>query len=225
MSPQITCASCGTASDGAFCRQCGARLATSTRHPGDRRAWRVAGIVSVVAVAGVVFGVARSDPPGAPPAMANAGSAPVNVVPLPDLSSMGPEERFAQLFDRLMRAGAEWDSATVASLSPLAVAAYADLDSVDADTRFHAGLIAIQIGNFQGAHALADTLEAKDPGHLFGPILKGALARLEGDTLKYQEALDQFRRRAEKELARADRPEYVEHRQLLNDVQQAAETP
>ena len=114
-----------------------------------------------------------------------------------------------------MRAGAEWDSATVASLSPLAVDAYAQLDSVDADTRFHAGLIAIQIGNFPGAHALADTLEARDPGHLFGPILVGALARLEGDTAAYRQALVAFRARADAELARTDRPEYIEHQQLL----------
>ncbi len=104
------------------------------------------------------------------------------------------------------------------------MAAYADLDSVDADTRFHAGLIAIQIGNFKGAHALADTLEARDPGHLFGPILVGALARLEGDTVAYRQALDRIRERAPSELARTDRPEYVEHRQLLTEVQQAAET-
>jgi hypothetical protein len=123
-----------------------------------------------------------------------------------------------------MRAGAEWDSATVASLSPLAAEAYAQLDSVDADTRFHAGLIAIQIGNFPGAHALADTLEARDPGHLFGPVLLGALARLEGDTAEYRRALDLFRQRADRELARTDRPEYVEHQQLLTEVQRAAET-
>jgi hypothetical protein len=156
--------------------------------------------------------------------MANAGNAAAGIAPLPDLSALSPEERFAELFDRLMRAGTAWDSATVAALSPLAVAAYAELDSVDADTRFHAGLIAIQIGNFEGAHALADTLETRDPGHLFGPILVGALARLEGDTAAYRRALDRFRARAPDELARTDRPEYVEHRQLLTEVQQAAET-
>ena len=95
---------------------------------------------------------------------------------------------------------------------------------MDADTRFHAGLIAIQIGNFPGAHALADTLEARDPGHLFGPILVGALARLEGDTAAYRQALVAFRSRADTELARTDRPEYVEHQQLLAEVRQAAET-
>ena len=189
----------------------------------NRRAWLFAWLVAAAAVSAVVIGVVRGAPAPAVPAMASAGGRPAGV-PLPDLGSMSPEERFATLFDRLMRAGAEWDSATVASLSPLAVEAYAQLDSVDADTRFHAGLIAIQIGNFPGAHALADTLETRDPGHLFGPILVGALARLEGDTAAYRQALRQFRLRAGTELARTDRPEYVEHQQLLAEVRQAAET-
>jgi hypothetical protein len=183
----------------------------------------VAWVLAAAAVAAVVAGVMWGAPEPSVPAMAGAAGRPV-AVPLPDLEGLSPEERFATLFDRLMRAGAEWDSATVASLSPLAVEAYSRLDSVDADTRFHAGLIAIQIGNFPGAHALADTLEARDPGHLFGPILVGALARLEGDTATYRRALAEFRSRAGAELARTDRPEYVEHQQLLAEVRQAAET-
>jgi hypothetical protein len=224
MAPTVHCAECGTRSDGAYCQQCGAPLGGRQGHPRDRRAWVVAGILASAAVVGVATLVARGAPGPSVPAMANAGGRPAAVAPLPDLSSLGPHERFARLFDRLMRAGAEWDSATVASLSPLAVEAYAELDSVDADTRFHAGLIAIQIGNFPGAHALADTLEARDPGHLFGPILVGALARLEGDTAAYRRALVQFRERAPQELARNDRPEYIEHQQLLAEVQRAAET-
>jgi hypothetical protein len=224
MAPTHRCGGCGTRSDGAFCEQCGTSLGGRASRPDDRRAWLVAWLLAAAAVAAVVVAVLRGTPHSPAPEMANTGSKPPGVVPLPELSSLGPDERFARLFDRLMRAGAEWDSATVASLSPLAVEAYARLDSVDADTRFHAGLIAIQIGNFPGAHALADTLEARDPGHLFGPILVGALARLEGDTTAYRRALAEFRSRADAELARTDRPEYVVHQQLLTEVQRAAET-
>ena len=223
MASTVRCAGCGTPSDGAFCEECGTPLDRRGSRAKNRRAWLVAWTLAAAAVAAVVAGVIWGAPEPVVPAMAGAGARPV-AAPLPDLASLSPEERFATLFDRLMRAGAEWDSATVASLSPLAVEAYAQLDSVDADTRFHAGLIAIQIGNFPGAHALADTLEARDPGHLFGPILVGALARLEGDTAAYRQALVEFRARADAELARPDRPEYVEHQQLLAEVRQAAET-
>ena len=155
---------------------------------------------------------------------AGAGVAPAAGFPdLSGLASLPPAERFAEVFDRMMRAGAEGDSMTVAHLSPMAAAAYAELDSVDADTRFHAGLIAIQTGDFAGARALADSIEALAPGHLFGPILTGALARLDGDTAGFNAAVRLIRRRADGELARTDRPEYVEHAQLLTEVRQAAE--
>lgn len=224
MAPTRSCPRCGTRADGAFCAQCGAVVRGTGSRPQDRRTWVIAWLVAAAAVGAVVLGVVRSKPAIVTPDMANAGNVAPGAVPLPDLRGMGPAERFAVLFDRLMRAGNVYDSATVAALSPLAVAAYAELDSVDADTRFHAGLIAIQIGNFAGARALADTLEARDPGHLFGPVLDAALARLEGDTTAYRQALGRFLALAPGELARSDRPEYVEHQQLLADVQQAAET-
>jgi len=222
MAPTAGCTRCGTPSDGAFCPNCGAALRPGAVRARERRVWLIAWLVAAAAVGAVVTGVARNRPEAG--AAAGPGAGAIEPATLPDLHTLGPAERFAALFDRLMRAGAEWDSATVAALSPLAVAAYAALDSVDADARFHAGLIAIQTGNFPGAHALADSLEAHDPGHLFGPILDGALARLEGDTAAYQQALARFRERAGPERARTDRPEYVEHQQLLNEVQQAAET-
>ena len=62
------------------------------------------------------------------------------------------------------------------------------------------------------------------PPQKLGPILVGALARLEGDTAAYRQALVAFRSRADTELARTDRPEYVEHQQLLAEIRQAAET-
>lgn len=224
MSPSRACTGCGALSDGAFCPECGLPKEGRRNRSAERRAWLLAWLLAGTAVAAVVFGVARRTPRPTVPDMANAGGRPAGVAQVPELGSLSPRERFARLFDRLMRAGAEWDSTTVASLSPLAMQAYSQLDSVDTDTRFHAGLIDIQIGNFAGAQALADTIEARDPGHLFGPILEGALARLEGDTVAFQKALAQFRQRAPGELARDDRPEYVEHQQLLTEVQQAAET-
>lgn len=221
MALTVRCAGCGTRTDGVFCPQCGRPLADRHR---ERRAWLVAGLVAVAAVAVVTLMVRRGAPAPVVPAMGSAAGGTGAVAAQPDLATLAPAERFAWLFDRMMRAGPEGDSATVGRLAPLALAAYGQLDSLDADTRFHAALIDIQIGNFAGARALADTIEARDPGHLFGPIIVGALAKLEGDSAGFTRALARFRQRADGELARGDRPEYTEHATLLNEVRNAAET-
>lgn len=225
MAPTVRCAECGTPSAGAFCRRCGRPLKAPSAGRRDRRAWAVAGALCVASVAAVALLISGGPPAPAAPAMANAGGAVPAATALEAVDSLSPRGRFDGLFDRLMRAGAEGDSATVSHLAPQAVAAYAALDTVDADARFHAGLIAIQTGNLAGARALADTIEAGNPGHLFAPILRGAVARLTGDAEGFRRALTDFRRRAGSELARADRPEYLEHHQLLTEVQQASEIP
>ncbi|HEX5004193.1 MAG TPA: hypothetical protein VFV65_02700 [Gemmatimonadales bacterium] len=223
MPPTVRCAGCGTHSAGAYCPQCGRPLTPAKAAPRDRWAWAVAGALSVTAVGAVLLLVRGGAPAPVVPAMSNPGGEARAAGPIAAPDTLTPRVRFEQLFDRLMRAGAEGDSSTVAALAPTAVAAYARLDRVDADARFHAGLIALQIGNLAGAEALADTIEAGAPGHLFPPILRGAAARLDGDTAGFRRALAEFRQRAATELARADRPEYLEHRQLLTEVQQASE--
>ena len=224
MAPVVRCAACGTPVEGLFCSQCGRPLAGQPRRLRERRAWAVAVLLAVAAVASVVALVRGGAPEAVVPAMGNAGSRGAELIPPAELAALPPRERFDRVFDRMMRAGAEGDSTTVATLSSVALAAYAEIDSVNADDRFHAGLIAIQTGDFPGARAVADTLEREAPGHLFGPILLGAVAGLEHDSTALRRAFDLFRARADRELARTDRPEYSEHRQLLMQFQQAAET-
>jgi hypothetical protein len=190
----------------------------------DRLPWVVAGVLSVVLVGLVVLRVVRGTPAAEVPQMANAGNAGTTTAAPPDISALSPRERFDRLFDRLMRAGAEGDSVTIVNFSPMALSAYAQLDSVDADAQFHAALIDIQVGDFAGARALADTIELRNPGHLFGPILLGTIAGLSADTAGKRAAFATFLERYDRQIARTDRPEYLDHRQLLNEFKQAAET-
>jgi len=243
-----TCPACGARSDGPFCTACGgpvgSRGCTGCRTPlrpgarycshcgldqrtpppagADRLPWLVAGLLCVALVGLVVLRVVRGTPAPAAPQMANAGNQGVAGA-APDISAMSPRERFDRLFDRLMRAGAEGDSVTIVNFSPMALGAYAQLDSVDADARFHAALIDVQVGDFAGAKALADSIEQHDPGHLFGPILLGTVAGLSADSVGRRAAYAAFRANYDRELAR-NRPEYLDHRQLLTEFQQAAET-
>jgi len=249
-SPAATCPACGARTGGPFCPACGApvgpRPCRDCRAPlkagarychrcgadqqatpaqaGDRRPWIVAGTLTVVLVGLVVLRVLRGTPAPAAPQMANAGNEAATGGAAPDISALTPRERFDRLFDRLMRAGAEGDSATVVNFSPMALGAYAQLDSVDTDARFHAALVEIQIGDFAGARALADTIEQREPGHLFGPILLGTLAGLTNDSAGKRSAFAAFLAGYDREMARTDRPEYLDHRQLLTEFKQAAET-
>ena len=248
------CPDCGAAAEGAFCARCGQSLTPaacphcqvtvrpearfchrcgeplamqSARSGGDRLPWIVAGACTVGLVALVLFKVMRDAPAPVVPQMGNVGapSAGIGSAATTDISQMTPRERFDRLFDRLMRAGAEGDSITIVNFSPMALGAYAQLDSteIDADARFHAALVSIQIGDFAGALALADTMERRDPTHLFVPVLRGTIAGLSGDTTARNRQFAAFLRHFDAETARKDRPEYLDHPQLMTEFKKEAE--
>ena len=94
-----------------------------------------------------------------PPAMATA-SASQNGGPAPDISNMTPRERFNRLYNRVMQAAQSGDEATVSRFTPMALAAYAQLDTIDSDARYHAALLKVHTGNVAESRALADTILA-----------------------------------------------------------------
>ena len=80
-----------------------------------------------------------------------------------------------------MRAAEAGDQATVEQFSPMARMAYAQLDSVDADARYHMAMLYLHTGGVPEAKAVVDTLLQKSPGHLFGYMLQGSIARFSQD--------------------------------------------
>ena len=64
---------------------------------------------------------------------------------------MTPRERFDRLFNRIMEAGQQGDTAQVARFTPMALGAYAQLDTFDADARYHAAVLHLQVGRIAGA--------------------------------------------------------------------------
>src|SRR5262249_54956783 len=77
----------------------------------------------------------------------------------PDLSRMSPRERFDRLWDRVMRAAEGQANDTGTMFTPMALAAYGQLDSVDTDARLHPAMIHVAVGELAAAKALADTIE------------------------------------------------------------------
>ena len=95
---------------------------------------------------------------------------------------MTPQERFDRLFNRIMEAAGRQDSAEVERFTPMALGAYQQLESRNADSRYHAAVLHLQVGNFAAARALADTILSQSPAHLFGYVVRGEVAKLQGDS-------------------------------------------
>ena len=215
-----------------FCHRCGQSVPAAGPVPpagqSDRRAWLVAGTVCVLLVAGIAYQVSSDAPEPAAPDMANAGSsaggaaASGPVGRAPDISSMTPRERFDRLYDRIMRAASRSDSGEVRRFTPMAIGAYHQLEARDADARYHAAMLQTQVGEFPAAIALADTILAEAPGHLFGYLVRGEVAGLRNDTAGRAQAGREFLKRYEGEL-KTGRVEYLEHKPALDEFKREAE--
>jgi hypothetical protein len=247
--PVPTCASCGAASSGPFCAECGA--STSGRTCGsckaalsgtarfchrcgqpaaggasaqtDRNAWLVVAAITVLTIG--LTTAKLLDGGAAAPAIAemgNAGNASAGgVVRAPDISQLSPRERFDRLFERVVSAAERQLPDTVLFFAPMALNAYGQLAQVDADARYHAAMIHLVVGEYGPARALADTILAETPGHLFGTLIRGEIAEAGGDAAALTTSYAAFRAAWDPEMA-AGRPEYAEHRAVLEDFRNRA---
>lgn len=215
-----------------FCHRCGQPVGRTAALPvaqaSDRKAWLAAGTICVLLVAGIAYKV-WSDTPEPPAAdMANAGSSAGVTAsggpagPAPDISAMTPRERFDRLYNRIMQASERNDSAEVERFTPMALGAYQQLDSRDADARYHAAVLQMQVGNFPAARALADTIVKESPGHLFGYVIRGTAARFQSDPATLAQARRDFLSHYEAEM-RSKRVEYLEHQPVLEEFKRDAE--
>jgi len=223
------CPGCGAAlSAGArFCRGCGGGVgagatpaASAPPGPADRRPWIVAGTAMAAVLALLLFTVARSEP-GLPPPAAEEG-APGGDVAVPDISQMTPRERFDRLYQRVLSASQLGDEATVTRFTPMALAAFQMLDSVDTDARYHAAVLRVHTGDADAARALGDTIVAREPTHLFGYMARGTSARWRKDEPALRQAYQDFLKHYEAEM-KANRPEYAEHKFSVEEFRKAAE--
>jgi hypothetical protein len=201
--------------------------APAARRPdADRRPWLVAAALCALLVGAMVWRVVREQPAPPVPQMANpgaGGAAPADAQTgaAPDISRMTPRERFDRLFNRIMAAAQRGDSAQVVRFTPMALGAYGQLDSIDADARYHAAVLRLQTGDVAGARALADTILRQSPGHLLGYIVLGSAADLAGDSAAAARARRDFARHYAAESA-ASRPEYRDHAPVIEEFKEGA---
>ena len=217
-----SCGRCGAAAPvgAAFCNRCGRALGGPSSTTAERLRWLALGAGLGMLVVGLVAAIMRKEPSVPTPAsQASAPSGPEGNPP--DLSSMSPRERFDRLYNRIMRAAESGDEATVTNFSPMALSAYTMLDTIDADARFHAALIMLHTGDIPGAAALADTILKFNPNHLFGYVIRGTIARFQGDKAALKQDYAEFLKRYDAEM-KAQRPEYGDHARAIDEFRKAA---
>ncbi len=121
---------------------------------------------------------------------------------------MSPEERANRLFNRVMILAEAGKADSVRFFLPMALGAYSQLPALDADARYHIGLLAFAGGDAAAALAQADTIRQTAPRHLFAYLLRAHA----GDERAYADFL-----RAEQAELALNRPEYGEHRDALTN--------
>ena len=216
-----SCPACSAslAPDARYCHRCGRALATDRGR--ERRAWIFAWTLVALALGVIVYYVETGDATASGPDMANAGTSSATETPAggqpPDISQMTPRQRFLRLHDRIMDAAEKGDSDTVTRFSPMALAAYGMLDSIDVDARYHAGAIHLRLGEVAAARALADTISREAPDNLLGSLLLAEAAQVGGDLGGFDRARKSFLAHFDAQI-RLDRPEYTEHRSMLDEL-------
>jgi len=230
-----TCPGCGTdLEDGAlYCGECGVPVAPPPSKPlRDRLPWILSGLALVAFAVAISLMIGESvgeRGEGMPPTGAvipspgqdgkggGAGAAAADPSRV-DLSSMSGREAADRLFDRAMRTEASGDSAQARFFADMGLQAYGGLSptDVDADARFHIGLLRLMTGDPAGARAAADAILVANPDHLLAWILRINVAEALADEAELAEARERFRSALVSERA-AGRPEYAQHSGLIDE--------
>jgi len=212
----MTCHACGAqlSATARFCHKCGATVATA-----QGTGWR-AGLPWALAGAALGALVAVALMRGSGPKESDTLAGPIGIR-APDISQLSPEERASRLFNRVMILAEAGKRDSVQFFLPMALGAYAQLPNLDADARYHLGLLLLAGGNVAAALAQADTMQRAVPNHLFIYILRAHAYEALGNAGQEQRAYGDFLRHEQAELA-LQRPEYDDHREALTNFHSEA---
>jgi hypothetical protein len=213
----MNCHACGAhlSAPAKFCHKCGAAVA-APQATGWKVGlpWALAGAALGALITVVIMRVG-SRPPAATTAALGAR------LPAPDISQMSPAERANRLFNRVMILAEAGKSDSVRFFLPMALGAYNQLPALDADARYHIGLLQLAGGDTEAALAQADTIQRATPTHLFIYVLRAHAHQQRGSPQQERRAYADFLRNEPAEMAQ-NRPEYADHRDALSSFKTEA---
>lgn len=133
-----------------------------------------------------------------------------------ELADMDPREAGDRLFDRTMRLRASGDTGRARFFARMGRRAYGRMaaSELDADARFHIGLLALVQGDTAAARSRAESILEEDADHLLGLILAARSAAS-------PDRASAYRSRFLEAAASADldeRPAYRAHRRLIESA-------
>ncbi|MDX1577573.1 MAG: zinc ribbon domain-containing protein, partial [Gemmatimonadota bacterium] len=199
-----SCAECGARlkAGALYCQECGTAVGRPARKAArSHLPWILSGLALVafsVVIALLVQrqtaprtpgGVMTGGIPGSSEGTAGVGGNPAAQTPsggmpsMEELMAMSPRERADRLFERAMREHEGGDFARTAQFIQMGLQAYGQVppDQMDADGRFHVGLLQLVAGDAAGASESAETILRGDSDHLLGLILGARVADFEQD--------------------------------------------
>ena len=186
------------------CPHCGTEIETA--HPrAEAVPWVIAG-ASAAALFAVLLVRLTATAPAAPDVPAPQATT--------DIASMSPRERADRLFNRVMASAERGDSAQVAFFGSMAFQAYDLLGSLDADARYHLGLMRLVTGDTRAAIAQGDSIATRDPHHLFASLLRAEAATHAHDAVARDRAWRKFLTDYDSEM-KTGKAEYADHRSTL----------
>lgn len=226
---ESSCPSCRAAlTPGArYCHRCGRAVGAAS----DRGIWLTAWGIVILFIGFIAWWVNSQSAGPTGPDMANAGNAgPAEAAGTrpqgapPDISQMSPRERFLRLHDRVMNAQERGDTATAQRFAPMAISAYGMLDTIDIDARYHAGALYILSRAYPQALALADSIQAEAKNNLMGELLRLEVAQARKDGAAESRARKAFLDNYAEQVG-LKRPEYEEHKAMLDQLRKQLSTP
>lgn len=228
------CPSCNapTQSGARFCHGCGASLDPQAA-PRGLITKKIAlfgavalGLVAVVAALLLNLEPDNSNAPIAPALFPTPGQGSSQLAGQPagqavDLSTLTPREAADRLFNRIMMASEQGDTGEASRFVPMALQAYGQLATLDADAHYHLGRIHAVVGDLDSVRKQIGILRQFAPNHLLAIVLEHAVAEQLRDKAAAAQAYAAFVAAYDTEIT-AVRQEYADHRTTIENFRKVA---